>query len=204
MKRLLLSYLAFAGFVNSFGQEIGNKFSGKAEVPGLGLVEFPAGNWILEFRLTPPNPNPSHRPDYFGFKKTGDMPVRLGFRRYAPAIAPDNLSHLLDGIAEDLGEGAPSEVLGKGYYVDSTSNPLRFSPEISRMTKTETDISFSFINIKPSRTLNWLCHAHLYSREGWVYVVFHASPSVIDPETVSLVSWTSHSPAVQTAPTKPK
>ena len=121
---------------------------------------------------------------------------RLGFRRYEPAIAPGNLSHLLDGIAEDVGEGAPSEVLGVNYYGDSTGYPLRFAPEISRMKKTESDIACSFINIKPKRALNWLCHAHLYSREGWVYVVFHASPSVTDPETISFVTWASCMPAV--------
>ena len=170
------------------GQDIGTKYSGRTEVPSLGTVEFPAGEWYLELRRPPPNPNPAHRPDYFGFRKVGDTPERLGFRRYAPATAPDQLSHLLDGIGEELGEGVPYEELGAKPEF-GTTYPLRFEPDLSRIKPTESDIAFSFINIKPNRPLNWLCHAHLFSKDGWAFVVFHASPSVTNPDTVRDITW---------------
>ena len=91
-----------AGLAISRSQDIGTKYSGRAEVPGLGAITFPAGDWFLEFRRAPPTPNPAHRPDYFGFRKVSDTPERLGFRRYDPATAPDQLVHCLDGISEDL------------------------------------------------------------------------------------------------------
>ena len=75
--KLILFTFASVSSVICFGQEIGSKYSQKEEVPGLDLVEFPAGEWHLEFRVAPPSPNPSHRPDYFGFRKTRDTLERV-------------------------------------------------------------------------------------------------------------------------------
>lgn len=173
--------------VAAHGQEIGVRYSGKAEVPGLGSVVFPDGEWFLEFRTPPANPNPARRADYFGFRKVADTPERLGFRRYDPTTAPAHLFHCLDGLAENLGEGAPSEMLGTTSG-SSTNYPMRIVPPHSDLKPTTNDIAYSFINVKPGRRLNWLCHTHLYSRDGWVFVVFHASPSVTDPDTVRFIS----------------
>ena len=199
----LFLFIVVASVATSLGQDIGTKYSGRAEIPGLGTVEFPAGEWFLEFRRPPPTPNPAHRPDYFGFRKVSDTPERLGFRRYEPAIAPDQLVHCLDGIAEDLGEGAPSEEL-KTTAVGSTSYPMRFEPPLSYIKPTTDDIAYSFINIKPGRPLNWLCHAHLFTRDGWAFVVFHASPSVTNPDTVRDLTWISRPPTKPPTPSATK
>ena len=99
---LLLCVFIVASVATNQAQEIGTKYSGRAEIPGLGTIEFPTGEWFLEFRRPPPIPNPARRPDYFGFRKVSDTPERLGFRRYDPATAPEQLVHCIDGIAEDL------------------------------------------------------------------------------------------------------
>jgi hypothetical protein len=185
---LLIFVCAIATLATIHCQEIGTKYSGRAEIPGLGVVEFPAGEWFLEFRRSPPVPNPAHRPDYFGFRKVAELPERLGFRRYSAETAAEQLAHYLDGIGEDLGEGAPSEVLGVSA-VSSTSYPMRFEPPIGQIKPDTTDIVYSFINVKPTRPLHWLCHAHLYTKQGEVFVIFHASPMVTDPETVREINW---------------
>jgi hypothetical protein len=190
VKSTFLIVLLFASLSLSRGQDIGAKYSGRADVPGLGTVEFPAGEWFLEFRRPPPTPNAAHRPDYFGFRKFADTPERLGFRRYDPATAPDQLVHCLDGIGEDLGEGAPKEELGipaaQGEHYS-----MRLEPPLSYIKPTTDDIAYSFISIRPNRPLNWLCHTHLFSRDGWVFVVFHASPAVTNPDTVRDITWIS-------------
>lgn len=171
------------------GEEKVVRYSGNSNVPGLGTVLFPGGEWFLEFRRPPPNPNPAGRPDYFGFRKVGETPERLGFRRYDVDSAPVQLSHLMDGILETLGEGAPAEELGVREFGES--NLLRMEPDASRLKPSDSDIWLSFINIRPSRPLNWLCHAHLYAKEGWVFAIVHASSAVLNPEIVATVSWTS-------------
>ncbi|MEO6751061.1 MAG: hypothetical protein ABIP85_04720 [Chthoniobacteraceae bacterium] len=194
MKTTFLSFLfVFAGLTISRGQDTGTKYSGRADVPGLGIVTFPAGDWFLEFRRPPPTPNPAGRPDYFGFRKVADTPERLGFRRYDPASAPDQLVHCLDGITEELGEGAPVEELKVPIPVGE-SFPMRVVPPLSFIKPTTGDIAFSFIRVR-DHAPNWLCHAHLFSRGGWAFVVFHASPSVTNPDTVRDVTWISRPPA---------
>ena len=185
-----------AGIAIGRGQDIGTKYSGRAEVPGLGIIQFPAGEWFLEFRRPPPTPNPAHRPDYFGFRKVAETPERLGFRRYDPATAPDQLVHCLDGIGEDLGEGAPAEEL-KTPAVPGEIYTMRVVPPLSLIKPTTDDIAFSFIRIR-DRLPNWLCHAHLFSRDGWVFVVFHASPTVTNPDTVRDITWISRPPTPRT------
>ena len=200
MKSTLLSFLfVVAGLSMSRGQDIGTKYSGRAEIPGLGIVVFPAGEWLLEFRRPPPIPNPAHRPDYFGFRKVSDTPERLGFRRYDPATAPHQLVHCIDGIGEDLAEGAPTEEL-RTPHAEGTSYPMRFEPPLSYIKPTTDDIAFSFINVRPDRPLNWLCHAHLFSRGGWAFVVFHASPSVTNPDTVRDITWIPQPPTKPSTP----
>ncbi len=189
----LFSLLLVAGLALSRSQDIGTKYSGRVEVPGLGTVEFPAGEWFLEFRRSPPTPNPAHRPDYFGFRKVSDIPERLGFRRYDPATAPDQLAHCLDSIGEDLGEGAPREELGIPA-AEGTYYSMRFEPPLSNIKPTTDDIAYSFITIRPNQPRNWLCHAHLFSRDGWAFVVFHASPSVTNPDTVRDITWIPNPP----------
>ena len=194
MKPLLLICLwLMSGTWVLMAQEIGTKYSGRAEVPGLGTVEFPAGEWFLEFRRPPPTPNPAHRPDYFGFRKVADIPERIGFQRYSPETAAERLWNYLDGLGERLGEGAPPEELG------STSNggtiyPLRFEPSIGHLKPDTRHISYSFINIKEGRPLNWLVHTHLSSKNGWVFIVIHASPSVTNPDMARDLTWISRPP----------
>jgi len=186
---LLLCLVALAGGTVAVGQEIGTIYSGRSDVPELGTVEFPPGQWSLEFRVSPPVPNPTSRPDYFGFRKVGGTLERLGFRRYSPATAPDQLVHLCDGIMEQLGEGAPKDLVGSAEVGEVV--PLRFDPVLSRIKVDEKDISFSFIKVAQKHGPNWICFAHIYSSDGWAFVVFHASPSVLDPYTAQSVSWIS-------------
>ena len=190
---LLLCVFIVASVATNQAQEIGTKYSGRAEIPGLGTIEFPTGEWFLEFRRPPPIPNPARRPDYFGFRKVSDTPERLGFRRYDPATAPEQLVHCIDGIAEDLGEGAPSEELPK-HAAEGTSYPMLYDPPLSLIKPATADIAYSFINVRADRPLNWLCHAYLFSRRGWVFVIFHASPSVTNPATVQAITWISNPP----------
>ena len=196
--KITILFCALAAAISTTGhaQNIGTKYSGRSDVPGLGTVVFPAGQWFLEFRKAPPNPNPAHRPDYFGFRKVGDTPERLGFRRYDPATAPSELIHLLDGIGEDLGQGAPYTELGTASEAGSI-HPMRYQPDLARIKPSDADISFSFISIYPKPPSNWLCHAHIFSRSGWAFVVFHASTSVIDPETVEDVTRVSRVAAIE-------
>jgi hypothetical protein len=200
-QRLLVNLLVLATVMAAHSQEIGTRFAGRCEVAGLGTVGFPPGEWYLEFRRAPPNPNPAKRPDYFGFRKVSDPPERLGFRRYDPAIAPSVLYRLLDGIGESLGQGAPQEELGSQDGL-GTTYPMRSVPETSRMKLTDTDIAYSFISTHPKRPLNWLCHAHLYSKDGWAFVVIHASPAVLDPDTVRGITWISPASAAPAASRK--
>ena len=182
----------FASVAFSQGQDIGTKYSGRAEVSGLGIIQFPAGEWFLEFRRLPPTPNPAHRPDYFGFRKVAGAPERLGFRRYDPATAPDQLVHCLDGITEELGEGLPFEER-KAPAVPGESYPMRVVPPLSYIKPTTDDLAFSFIRVR-DQAPNWICHTHLFSRDGWVFMIFHASPTVTNPDTVRDITWISRSP----------
>ena len=188
MKAVFL-FLLVTGIATSRSQDIGTKYSGRAEVPGLGIIQFPAGEWFLEFRRPSPTPNPANRPDYFGFRKVGDTPERLGFRRYNPAFAPIKLAHYLDGISEELGEGVPFEER-KNPAVPGESYPMRVVPPLSYIKPTTDDIAYSFIRIR-EQFPNWLCHAHLFSTAGSVFVIFHASPSVTNPDTVRDITWIS-------------
>ena len=193
MKTTVLFFLFLVGLPSSRGQEIGTKYSGTTKISGLGTLEFPPGEWLLEFRRPRPTPNPAHRPDYFGFRKISNVPERLGFRLYEPDTAMAQLVRYLDGIGEDLGEGAPREELGIPAG-DGATYPMRLQPTISHITPTTDDIAYSFISIRPNQPLNWLCHTHLFSRHGWVFVAFHASPSVTNPDTVRDIAWAPDPP----------
>jgi hypothetical protein len=190
MKTTLLVLCLLATVFTSHAQDVGTKYSGRSTVAGLGAVDFPPGEWFLEFRHEPPEPNPAHRPDYFGFRKVGDTPERLGFRRYTPATANPQLVRYLDGLNDGLTEGVPNEAL-PATAVGGMSYPMRFNPPLSAIDPATKEIAYSFINVKPGRPLNWLCHAYLYRRDGWVYVIFHASPSVTNPDTVQEIEWVS-------------
>jgi hypothetical protein len=194
---VLIAALLITWLATSPGQEIGTKYSGSAEIPGLGVVDFPAGEWFLEFRHPPPTPNPARRPDYFGFRKVSPIPERLGFRCYDPITAPGQLVHCLDGIGEDLGEGAPSEALGS-IPTGGTIYPMRIEPSLSDIKADTKEIAYSFIHINSKRPLNWLCHTFLFSKEGWAFVIFHASPSVTNPDTVRELTWI-HRPATSSS-----
>ena len=194
MKPLLLFCVCLVGSVWTLtAQEVGTKYSGRAEVPGLGTVEFPAGEWFLEFRRPPPTPNPQHRPDYFGFRKVAEVPERLAFQRYSPEIAAKHLSNYLDGLMESLGEGVLPEK--PGYTgEEGVSYPLCFEPPHGKMVPGIRLITCSFINTKAGRPLNWLVHSRLSSKNGWAFIVSHASPSVTHPETVQDLTWISRPP----------
>ena len=183
MKRLLLSYLVFAGFVTSLGQEIGSKYSGKAEVPELGLVEFPAGEWFLEFQRVLPAQGKRFRPDYFVFRLKGAALERLTFFRYPPKGAP-LLSGMLDGVIE-MADGVPLEETSEDAP-EGLIHPLRLEPGDPK--RTDSVITYSFIMERPSPTPNWLCHTRLFNSDGWTFVIAHASQSVIIPATVHDVS----------------
>jgi hypothetical protein len=190
MKTVLsLLFIVLLGAPAAFCQEIGKQeYTGRAEIADLGVVVFPPGKWQLEFRIPPPKPNPTCRPDYFGFRKVGEPVERLGFRRYSPEIAPQQLIGICDGLQESFGLGAPSElVLPKD--AEPEVEMMRLLPD--NLAQVKNDISISFITRVPKAGQVWLCHAHVYSWDGWAYVVFHSSTAVLDPDIVRDLEWIS-------------
>jgi hypothetical protein len=166
------------------------QFSGKAQVDGLGLVAFPPGQWSLELTRIQPDKNDSKRPDYFVFKKAGDPVQRLAFLRRSPAIAPKHLYQLMDGLVETMGDGVPFEET-KGPLDYGSAFPMRQEPKDVTGAR---EIEFSFISNRRSTGVSWLCHAVLFFKEGWVFVIVHTSPEVTSPELIQDVhfrSWLS-------------
>ena len=158
-------------------------YTDRAAVDGFGLIALPAGEWSLEFRRITPN-EARNRPSYIVFKRR-DRLERLTLLRYAPvtptATKPRNLTTFLDTIVEDLGDGIPFQEKERTDQ-GGTIHPMRSEPPTPNAN--DRYISLSFIHIHPSPKPSWLSHVVLFSREGFVFIIAHASMSVTNPETV--------------------
>jgi hypothetical protein len=166
----------------SESQSMARKYTRTAVVASLGKIAFPAGEWTLEFQRLQNPTNSVFIPDYFVFKRVGDRLERLTFFRYPPTTTPRPLASMLDTVGETMGDGLPWE---EKKAEDRSRGPiysLRIDPPSP--SATERRITFSFIYAAPDPAPSWLCHAFLFSHDSSVFVIAHASTSVISPEPV--------------------
>jgi hypothetical protein len=157
-------------------------YSGKATVHDLGKIAFPGGNWVLEFRRVHSVTNHLDQPDYFVFRKAGGFPERLTFLLYLRTTTPRQLMHFLDTVGESMGDGIPFEEKQAGDYSTGEIHPMRLNP--TTPTPTDRTIEYSFIYARDTPAPAWLCHSYLFLHGGAVFVIAHASSSVISPTVV--------------------
>src|SRR4051812_28443 len=87
------------------------RYSGHAQVEGLGEVAFPAGEWELEYSRVQQDPaRDKQQREYFVFKRTGVAGERLTILRYNPVIAPRTIPYPRRDPTFWLGNGLPMEV----------------------------------------------------------------------------------------------
>jgi hypothetical protein len=161
--------------------------SGKATVDGLGLVAFPPGNWLLEFRGSDTNHAYSWG-DYFVFRRTGQPPHRLTIFRIPPGNAAPALSMYLDTLWETMGDGVPVQQQWPKEDKVESGHPLRTDPP---NLANANDIEFSFMS-KMESGMSWLTHAHLSGFDDrWRYIIVYTSTEVTSPEILDTVRFHS-------------
>ena len=157
------------------------KYSGEANVEGLGTIAFPAGEWLLEFRRVQPVGAAAYLRDYFTFKKVDGDFERLTFYRYRPEC-PTPLDHMLDGLTEERGDGVPvEEWLQKTKTCEDT---VSMRPVHDGSSK-EKYIRFTFFVVQKLPLRSWLCHSYLFTHQVFSFVITHSSQFVTNPITVA-------------------
>lgn len=171
--------------VQPAGWEPESKYSGKTSVSDLGTIAFPTGEWTLEYRRIH---SATDAPDYFVFTKVADPLERLTFLRHPRTTPARQLVHFLDTIGESMGDGIPFEEK-KGDYGVGEIHPMRLEP--ATPGRGERSIAYSFIHAHTAPAASWLCHSYLFLHGGRVFVIVHASTSVISPAVVQNVHFRS-------------
>jgi hypothetical protein len=155
------------------------KYKRTANVEDLGTIAFPTGEWILEFRrVQPPGADVKLR-DYFTFKRVNGDLERMTIFRYKPGY-PWPLVNMLDGIGETMGNGIPPEE--EPHKAGQEIHPLMLEPRVPNSK--DKYLNFTFISVQEPPSRCWLCHAYLFLREGYAFVLTHSSQSVINPNTI--------------------
>jgi len=171
-----------AASIGSQSQSAEKRYTGTMVVASLGKIAFPEGEWALRFQRIQHPTNSVLIPDYFVFKRIGDRLERLTFLRHPPPTTPRQLALMMDTVGETMGDGLPWEEKKKEDRSGGEIHSMRVEPPSPALT--ERTIAFSFIHVRPSPASSWLCHSFLFSHDGSVFVIVHASTSVISPETV--------------------
>jgi hypothetical protein len=144
-------------------------------------VAFPPGEWLIEFRRTPPQSQPR---DYFVFKRVSPPVHRLAVLRYSSVRAAPALYMYLDGLHETMGDGVPMEERWPKEDEVYGVFPMRQEPQdVGKVS----DIDFSFVAQGKSGT-SWLTHTHLWRRyDNWTFIFVYASTEVTSPEVLDEV-----------------
>jgi hypothetical protein len=150
-------------------------YAGKAEIPELGTIHFPPGEWRLEFRRVHKAPTANDR-DYFVFKKTDGIAERVSIFRY-PKSFDEPLYNCIDGIQE-TGNGVPREERRE----EDPGGVGNIASLIPRRDAKDFSVSTIYVPLSPERP--WLCHALLFRYDGNAFIVSYSSQTVTDPLAV--------------------
>ena len=153
------------------------EYSGEMDVPELGVVRFPAGDWMLEYRTKPAG---NGELDALVFKKQGKELERITFIRWHPDVARP-LDCYFDSIGDSMSQGIPIQLVG---YQSKHNDVHILKPPIAIDESRDGKISAksaSYIYTS-KEDANWIGHGVVCQRDGWVLVCCHAAPHVISPE----------------------
>jgi hypothetical protein len=160
-------------------------YAGKAKIPGLGEVAFPAGRWKLENKVLQSAPNTRHRPDTFVFRKDTESIERLTILRYAISIAPP-LANMLDMLGSSVGDGIPRD----SGVEKITGTCFQLLLQRSDKDSKQGHIGYSFVFDPGEQKARWLCHCLLSNSPRGTFVIVHTSHTVTWPDDVQEV-WNS-------------
>jgi len=180
---ILLIVLLFFG-----GQDPINKF----DVPGLGEIELPDGEWKLEESRTP-----AQGASVYVFKSKSIKVERITIVRYKKTKGKRGLVlkesyRFCDDIADSIFTGGKSSNWGPvgeipdEDQIDATSNHMIRLP-----TKNSVE-PFAVTNICSSEKGNhWMNHGIIASNNEYVFLFIHTSTKLLSPETVENVYFSS-------------
>jgi hypothetical protein len=157
---------------------VGETYSGKVTIKGIGEISLPPGEWILEWAVISKN---QEGRDCYVFKKSGDRLERLSIQRCA-GIYRFPIPVYFDSIGDSLSQGIPTCLLDYENCHDSAEilrPPKSCNNSQSRMTG-------SFVYTSETED-PWMSHAIVCDCDSWVLVCVHASPFAISPETIEKV-----------------
>ena len=163
---------------------VGGTHQGRITIAGIGEVQLPPGQWILERAVVPDES--SHTPEVFVFKKVGDRLERVTFQRFGPHIARP-IEAYFDSIGDSMSNGVPIHLLDFESDHD-TAHIMRGIIKLEATREKTISLKSSYIYTSERKDhFPWMSHAFVRDCGGWVLVCVHASPYVISPETIENV-----------------
>jgi len=161
------------------------------EIPHLGTVTLPEGEWALEESHTPKKG--AHA---YVFRKKGDVVERITIVRYEKGDRKQEMTlaksyGLCDMMADSMYEGLPS-LWGKPRKRTGDETAELGAGHFIRLPKKTDKEPLAVTNIYPDHTgANWMNHGLIASDESYVYAFVHTSTKVLSPETIENVYFSS-------------